>query len=184
MLKWKLNDKVVIKDMKCLGTIVGVDDENPYASLPYLVSYINGWEDNEDWFQEDDLMEILPQEEKRATLPEAKYELYPCPIDIDGYLADQTNPKFIRHKELCDQMHEIYKKKNLDYGDSFSKSIEKWGFIAAMVRMEDKFNRLTSLLGKPEAERKVKDESIIDTLLDLSAYAMMTAMEFEMREKK
>jgi hypothetical protein len=81
-------------------------------------------------------------------------------------------------------MHEIYKKKNLDYGDSFSKSIEKWGFIAAMVRMEDKFNRLTSLLGKPEAERKVKDESIIDTLLDLSAYAMMTAMEFEMREKE
>jgi hypothetical protein len=51
-----------------------------------------------------------------------------------------------------------------------------------MVRMEDKFNRLTSLLGKPEAERKVKDESIIDTLLDLSAYAMMTAMECEMRE--
>lgn len=94
------------------------------------------------------------------------------------------NPKYLRHKQLCEQMHETYKKKNQDYGDSFSKSIEKWGFIAAMVRMEDKFNRLENLLNKSKEEMLVKDESIFDTLLDLSAYAMMTAMEFELIKEK
>ena len=90
--------------------------------------------------------------------------------------------KFERHKQLCDLMHDTYKRKNLDYGDSFSKSIAKWGMVAAMVRMEDKFNRLTSLMSKPKAERLVKDESIVDTLIDLSAYALMTAMEIELEQ--
>lgn len=79
------------------------------------------------------------------------------------------------HKELQD----IFVKKNTDYGNSFEESLEKHGLIAAIVRMEDKISRLNTL---SKNEALVKDESIIDTLKDLSNYALMTAVWLEQDE--
>lgn len=81
------------------------------------------------------------------------------------------------HKEL----QEIFVKKNTDYGNSFEESLEKHGLIAAIVRMEDKMSRLNTL---SKNEALVKDESIIDTLKDLSNYALMSAVWLEQGEKK
>lgn len=81
------------------------------------------------------------------------------------------------HKEL----QEIFVKKNTDYGNSFEESLEKHGLIAAIVRMEDKMSRL-STLSKQDA--LVKDESIIDTLKDLSNYALMSAVWLEETAKQ
>lgn len=78
------------------------------------------------------------------------------------------------HAELTD----IFEKKNADYGNSFEESLEKHGLIAAVVRMEDKMLRL-STLSKSGSEQLVKDESLIDTLKDLSNYALMTAVWLE-----
>ena len=33
--------------------------------------------------------------------------------------------KYKRHEELCKELHEIYVKKNHDYGDSFGKNTRK-----------------------------------------------------------
>ena len=79
------------------------------------------------------------------------------------------------HKEL----QEIFVKKNTDYGNSFEESLEKHGLIAAIVRMEDKMSRLNTL---SKNEALVKDESIIDTLKDLSNYALMSAVWLEQGE--
>lgn len=76
------------------------------------------------------------------------------------------------HKEL----QEIFVKKNTDYGNSFEESLEKHGLIAAIVRMEDKMSRLQTL---SKQDALVKDESIIDTLKDLSNYALMSAVWLE-----
>lgn len=82
-----------------------------------------------------------------------------------------------KHKEILDNIHKTYVAKNNDYGNSFSKSFDKYGVTAAMVRMEDKWNRLESLTsGK---KQMVNDESVKDTLLDLANYAIMTFMELE-----
>lgn len=82
-----------------------------------------------------------------------------------------------QHKQLLQQIHDTYVKKNHDYGDSFSRSFKKYGLVAAMVRMEDKWNRLDNMaLG---AEQKVADETIRDTLLDLAGYCVMTTMELD-----
>jgi hypothetical protein len=78
------------------------------------------------------------------------------------------------HAELTD----IFERKNKDYGNSFEESLEKHGLIAAVVRMEDKMLRLTNL-SKNESEQLVSDESLIDTLKDLSNYALMTAVWLE-----
>lgn len=82
-----------------------------------------------------------------------------------------------QHKLLLQQMHDTYVKKNHDYGDSFSRSFKKYGLVASMVRMEDKWNRLDNMASG--AEQKVADETIRDTLLDLAGYCVMTTMELD-----
>lgn len=83
------------------------------------------------------------------------------------------------HEELCKNLIETYRKKNHDYGDSFGETYNKLGIVSAVTRISDKYNRLVSLCIKSEEERKVKDESIIDTLLDMANYCIMTVIELE-----
>lgn len=79
------------------------------------------------------------------------------------------------HKNICDSLNDLYKKKNQDYGDSFSKSYKEYGLTMSCIRLEDKLNRLKSLNKNGNAQ--VKDESIQDTLMDLANYAIMTILE-------
>ena len=85
--------------------------------------------------------------------------------------------KIKRHKEICEQLNAVYTEKNKNYGDSFGISVKKYGMIAALTRISDKFNRLEQLI--LTRSDGTKDESLIDTLLDLSNYCMMTVMEIE-----
>ena len=75
--------------------------------------------------------------------------------------------------DITANMAKTYAAKNHDYGNSFDRSLDKFGIIAAIVRMGDKMNRLESLAVK---RAEVKDESIKDTLLDLATYSVMTVM--------
>ena len=70
------------------------------------------------------------------------------------------------HKKLVEFLHDVYVRKNHDYGDSFSRSFGKYGVTAALVRMEDKWNRLENLAGG--AKQRVPDEGLRDTCLDLA----------------
>lgn len=81
------------------------------------------------------------------------------------------------HKKLVEFLHDVYVRKNHDYGDSFSRSFGKYGVTAALVRMEDKWNRLENLAGG--AKQRVSDESLRDTCLDLANYCLMTVMELD-----
>lgn len=72
------------------------------------------------------------------------------------------------------EMLETYIKKNHDYGDSFTESCDKFGVVAAVVRMNDKINRVNTLYNHAEIAKV--NEKIEDTLLDLANYAIMTAM--------
>lgn len=88
------------------------------------------------------------------------------------------------HKELCKKLNEVYEKKNHDYGNSFGETFEKLGIISAVTRISDKHNRLVSLCTLPDEERKVKDESIEDTLLDMANYCIMTVIELHNIKEK
>lgn len=81
-----------------------------------------------------------------------------------------------RHQALCDKIHATYVAKNHDYGDSFGQSFKKFGIVAAVVRMGDKLNRVENVA---KGGAKVSDETVVDTLMDLANYALMTAMEVE-----
>ena len=82
-----------------------------------------------------------------------------------------------KHKEICEELNKVYEQKNHDYGNSFGETFDKLGIISAVTRISDKYNRLVSLSTKPEEERKVKDESITDTLLDMANYCIMSVIE-------
>lgn len=84
--------------------------------------------------------------------------------------------KVRHHDSICEELNEIYARKNHDYGDSFGKGYAEYGMTMAVIRLEDKLNRLKSLI---KADPLVKDESINDTLMDLANYAIMTVIERE-----
>ncbi len=80
-------------------------------------------------------------------------------------------------REIATELSELYARKNADYGDSFGETFEKLGVVSAITRMTDKLNRFTNLsLNKGQ---EVNDESRVDTILDLAAYAIMTAIELK-----
>ena len=85
--------------------------------------------------------------------------------------------KVEHYAKLCKELNDLYARKNADYGDSFGKSFEEEGLAMARIRLGDKFNRFKTL--SRSVERKVLDESIRDTLIDLANYALMTVLEME-----
>lgn len=80
------------------------------------------------------------------------------------------------HEDLCTELHKLYVAKNADYGDSFAKVREEIP-NAILVRLSDKLNRLKSLMTKDDDDRKVLDESIDDTLMDIANYALLELVE-------
>lgn len=78
------------------------------------------------------------------------------------------------HKQICGNMHNTYKAKNADYGDSFAKVRREYP-EAICIRLMDKLERLKTLY--KGGEQQVKEESIDDTLLDIANYAVMEILE-------
>lgn len=104
------------------------------------------------------------------------------------HLGTTQQPK--NHNEHLDrvmEIHEIYKEKNAKYGNSFDRSLDKYGLVAWQVRNEDKMNRLETLLGELLIKEgdgthvlahglEDTDESIHDTLMDAAGYIIMLDM--------
>lgn len=85
-----------------------------------------------------------------------------------------------RFKEITDKMCDIYKQKNSDYGNSFSKLFKKCGMTYAYGHLAEKIERIDSLSNN---DAKVQGESMIDSLYDLANYSILTIMEIEKRKE-
>lgn len=83
------------------------------------------------------------------------------------------NEKTVLFRQVAEQIADLYEAKNSDYGDTFSQTLNKFGFIAAACRLHDKLGRFENLIQSGKSI-SVKDESLQDTLKDLAAYAIMT----------
>jgi len=73
-------------------------------------------------------------------------------------------------QEIQSTALELFKKKNIDYGDAFAK----YGIIGVLMRIEDKIQRALSIT--KNGVNLVNDECMQDTLLDLHNYAAMALM--------
>lgn len=99
-------------------------------------------------------------------------------LEKRGLVFPDEEPKAKKHEEICRRLTDLYRRKNRDYGDSFGKSYEKHGMAMPLIRIGDKLSRLENLC-KPGVDAEVKDESIIDTMMDLANYSIMTIIELE-----
>lgn len=87
-------------------------------------------------------------------------------------MTDKLTPNTMENQ--YEHQLEVFKRKNHDYGNSFEKSLDTFGLVAGIVRMNDKFERLVSL-NDPSKDAQIASESLVDTLEDLSNYAAMAA---------
>ena len=92
---------------------------------------------------------------------------------VPGYLV---TPEVVALRDQQNMMLNLMARKNADYGNAFNKGCDKLGYRYGLARMYDKANRLIHLIeddfqgcNKPN----VKDESMFDTIQDLSNYCNM-----------
>lgn len=113
--------------------------------------------------------------------------IIPAPItqilDDIPVIPTPTPDNVQRFRRIVTELADLYSRKNEDYGDSFGRSVEKYGLISALTRISDKFNRLESLI-LAHGSAKVSDESLDDTLKDLAAYCIMTLVAREQQKEK
>ena len=83
-------------------------------------------------------------------------------------------PKEDQFKAITENMLKTFIAKNHDYGNSFEQSCDTFGTVAAVVRMNDKMNRINRLYNNTEIAKV--DEKLEDTLLDLANYCILTIM--------
>ena len=114
--------------------------------------------------------------------PETQKVIDECCRDISRLgSSPKLSPNVEKFYALTHKMATTYAHKNKDYGNSFDISLDKYGIVAALVRMSDKMNRIDNLV--KSQNREVTDESIQDTLLDLANYALMTLLYIQNHEK-
>lgn len=89
--------------------------------------------------------------------------------------------KIEQHKQLLDDLHNLYIAKNHDYGDSVHDTFMKYGLTSFLVRLEDKLNRARTLNTK---NALVNDEKIEDTLLDMANYAILAVLELKINKEQ
>lgn len=98
-------------------------------------------------------------------------------VDILEDHDKDKDPSEARFKEIALSLSDLYSKKNPVYGNSFERSLKKYGKISGLTRISDKFNRLEKIITNPDIE--TNDESLEDTLLDLASYCIMMKMALE-----
>lgn len=81
------------------------------------------------------------------------------------------------YQHIINNLEDTYKKKNSDYGNSVGDTYEKFGDISFLTRITDKYNRMVNLVCNSNNVRKVKDEALEDTILDLANYCLLWLVE-------
>lgn len=76
--------------------------------------------------------------------------------------------------EIQNKQKETYVAKNSDYGSSYTKTVERYGYPAIMIPLHNKVDRLESLV---TSGKNNVGESIEDSLLDLANYAILALIE-------
>lgn len=93
---------------------------------------------------------------------------------------EKEDDNIVAFNDVLMHMQALYKQKNQDYGNSFDKSLDRYGISAGLVRMSDKMNRLENIFDRTPT---VSNERLKDTLIDMACYAAMTLSWLERKEK-
>ena len=73
------------------------------------------------------------------------------------------------------EIGELVEKKDKDYNSAFSKTLKEYGDVTYFLRIDDKLNRLKSLLLRSK-DAEI-NESVEDTLKDIVGYTLLMLKE-------
>lgn len=104
-------------------------------------------------------------------------EIHASPDFPYAHPIEPMPPKTFR--EIAEAQINLYESKNADYGDAADKLFESYGLNYYLIMLEQKLLRIKNL---NEKQDKANNESIEDSLLDMSNYAIL-AVE-SLRKKK
>lgn len=82
-------------------------------------------------------------------------------------------------QHVAQQMIDLQDKKNKDYGNAYFENLDEENLAAARIAIGNKWRRFNNLSKQDKAEI---DEKLEDTLIDLAAYALMTAQWIKNKE--
>lgn len=90
-----------------------------------------------------------------------------------------------RFREIVKEMVELHNRKNRDYAgedylSNFMMCEQHMGIPAwkgTLIRLSDKFSRVMNIARTEEIA--VTDETVVDTLMDLAVYAIITRILYE-----
>lgn len=86
------------------------------------------------------------------------------------------------HQLICRDLHDLYKKKNADYGNSFTDIFAEVGMAYAYGHLAEKLRRIHSLMMRSPAN--VNGESMRDSLVGLANYAILTIVELDAQKEQ
>lgn len=129
--------------------------------------------------------EMLLKEEKSEKLADTMQEEFDKQMErkrklhLAGQMAlEELEPKDCTPSftDILKEMQELYEKKNHDYGNSFSETIQEFGFTPAIARINDKLKRVKQMV---KGEQMQVDESMRDNLIDMANYCILTIIELD-----
>ena len=93
----------------------------------------------------------------------------------------EYNKQVEKFKSLTSDMIATYSRKNKDYGNSFSRMCGEYGHTYPIIHLDEKLARIKAIL--LSGDNAVKDETAIDSLIDLACYSLMTIMELQEQQE-
>ena len=95
-----------------------------------------------------------------------------------------------RFYEILEQMKELHSRKNHDYAGTSDplknlracERLELKPFMGVLVRLQDKWSRLEEFV--KSGQLMVKNESVIDTLMDNAVYSVLAIILYEEQQKE
>ena len=95
-------------------------------------------------------------------------------LEYEEIMEIGNNQKF---GNVLSEMFDTYKKKNADYGNSFSETIQEFGYIPAVARINDKVKRAKNIV--KGQKMNIESESLRDNLMDIACYCVLTITELD-----
>ena len=103
------------------------------------------------------------------------------------YIGEHGHPRFY---QILQKMAELHSRKNHDYSGTDDPlknlhAVEKIGitpFMGVLVRLQDKWSRIEQFANSGKV--LVKDESVIDTLMDNAVYSLLAIILLEEQKFK
>lgn len=123
-----------------------------------------------DCLTKDKIYDVIKKGESLFLIKDDKDELNA--YSVSRFAPVEEESKIVT---IANEIGQLVEKKDKDYNSAFSKTLKEYGDVAYFLRIDDKLNRLKSLLLRSK-DAEI-NESVEDTLKDIVGYTLLMLKE-------